>query len=87
MTLTMTGSPMQLPFGKPEKSITFTTPASNSGIIYLSTNPSDVQGNSLRYPLPVDSNRTLQVVQLGDIWTTGTAGDTLSIFGEIEKSW
>lgn len=67
------------------KEVSFRTPATNAGDVYLADSYASANDANMRYVIPAGSHEKINTTNLDKLWYFGTAGDFLYLLTEIEK--
>jgi hypothetical protein len=85
ITLTVGSSPIRLPYGRPVNGkCRFTALSTNAGSVFIGDSAASVSSGP-RYTLEANDSQDLAVEELSSLYYGGTAGDSLSVFCEIQK--
>lgn len=83
--LTLTGEAMQLPTVKPKYEMSFSTPSTNAGSVYLADSPVSAESVSFRYAIAAGKDFPLKVTNLSKLYAYGTATDVLDMICEVKE--
>jgi len=84
--LALTGEPQQLPSVKPKHAeVRFSTPATNSGVVYLADSPASVEAVGNRFSIAAGKEFPLKFSDLSLIYVNGTVADILDMICETDS--
>jgi len=87
ITVSSSGTPVQLPKGKSLGDVRFSSPSTNAGAVYLSESYQDSVAGRHRFSLQSGKDMSLPVKELSGLWVdSDNDSDLVEVFAQIESN-